>query len=99
VSSTENWILVSKDGEPDRKWWAHLLWVPAANLLVIGVYCLGYPEFRGPQVPLVVEGVGAQSLHTFITGSPVAVVAGHLAMRVTAVLYGSSSASQLPPHY
>jgi hypothetical protein len=71
----------------------------AASLLLIGVYHLGYPEFRGLQVLLVVAGVGVQSLLTLITGSPIAVVVGHVAMHITAVLYGFSSVSQLPPHY
>jgi hypothetical protein len=71
----------------------------AASLLVIAVYHLGYPEFRGPQVILVVVGVGIQSLLTLLTGSPIVVVLGHIAMHITAVLYGLNSVSQLPPHY
>lgn len=71
----------------------------ASSLLVIAVYHLGYPEFRGPQVILVVVGVGIQSLLTLLTGSPIVVVLGHIAMHITAVLYGLNSVSQLPPHY
>jgi hypothetical protein len=71
----------------------------AASLVVIGVYHLSYPEFRGPQVLLVVAGVGVQSLLSLISGSPIAVVLGHIAMHVTAVFYGLNSVSQLPPHY
>ena len=61
----------------------------ASSLLVIAVYHLGYPEFRGPQVILVVVGVGIQSLLTLLTGSPIVVILGHIAMHITAVLYGS----------
>jgi len=71
----------------------------AASLVMIAVYHLGYPEFRGPQVLLVVAGVGIQSLITLLTGSPIPVVLGHTAMHVTAVLYGLDSVIQLPPHY
>jgi hypothetical protein len=71
----------------------------ASSLLVIAVYPFGYPEFRGPQVILVVVGVGIQSLLTLLTGSPIVVVLGHIAMHITAVLYGLNSVSQLPPHY
>ncbi|HEX6384514.1 MAG TPA: hypothetical protein VF177_07580, partial [Anaerolineae bacterium] len=70
-----------------------------ASLLIIAVYHLGYPEFRGPQVFIVVVGVGVQSLLMLITGSPLVVILGHVAMHVAAVLYGINSVSQLPPHY
>lgn len=71
----------------------------AASLLIIAIYHLGYPEFRGPQVLLVVVGVGIQSLLTLLAGSPIVAVLGHIAMHVTAVLYGLNTVSQLPPHY
>lgn len=70
-----------------------------ASLLIIAVYHLGYPEFRGSQVIVVVVGVGIQSLLTLLTGSPIVVILGHIAMHITAVLYGLNSVSQLPPHY
>jgi hypothetical protein len=70
-----------------------------ASLLIIAVYHLGYPEFRGPQVGLIVVGVGIQSLLMLLTGSPIVVVLGHIAMHITAVLHGINSVSQLPPHY
>jgi hypothetical protein len=70
-----------------------------ASLLIIAVYHLGYPEFRGPQVLVVVLGVGVQSLLTLLTGSPIVAVLAHIAMHATAVLYGLNSVSQLPPHY
>lgn len=70
-----------------------------ASMLVIGVYHLGYPEFRGPQVLIVMLGVGAQTLGYIVTHSPIAPVISHIAMHVAAVLYGLQSVSQLPPHY
>jgi hypothetical protein len=70
-----------------------------ASMLVIGLYHLGYPEFRGPQVLLVIAGVAIQSLAYLLTRSPLTPVIGHVAMHLAAVLYGISSVSQLPPHY
>ena len=70
-----------------------------ASLVVIGLYHLGYPEFRGPQVFLIVAGVGVQSLACLLTGSPLPAVAAHLAMHLAAVLHGMESVAQLPPHY
>ena len=70
-----------------------------ASLLIIAVYHLGYPEFRGPQVGLIVVGVGIQSLIMLLAGNPMVVLIGHIAMHITAVLHGINSVSQLPPHY
>jgi hypothetical protein len=70
-----------------------------ASLIVIGMYHLGYPEFRGPQVLLIIAGVGVQSLACLLTGSPLPAVVGHVAMHLAAVLHGMESVAQLPPHY
>jgi hypothetical protein len=70
-----------------------------ASMLVIESYHLGYPEFRGPQVLLVVVGVGVQSLGYLLSRSPLAPVVSHVAMHVAAVLYSIATVSQLPPHY
>ena len=70
-----------------------------ASMLVIGLYHLGYPEFRGPQVLIVIVGVSAQSLAYLLTCSPLTPVICHIAMHIAAVLYGINSVSQLPPHY
>jgi hypothetical protein len=70
-----------------------------ASMLVIGLYHLGYPEFRGPQVLVVIAGVAVQSLVYLLARSPLAPVISHVAMHLAAVLYGISSVSQLPPHY
>jgi hypothetical protein len=70
-----------------------------ASMFMIALYHLGYPEFRGPQVLVVIVGVGAQSLGYLLSRSPLAPVISHIAMHVAAVLYGIASVSQLPPHY
>ncbi len=70
-----------------------------ASLLVIATYHLGYPECRGPQVFVIIAGVGIQSLVCIITGSPLPAVLGHIAMHITAVWHGMESVAQLPPHY
>lgn len=69
------------------------------SMLMIGVYHLGYPEFRGPQVMVVMVGVAIQSLGYLITRSPLAPVISHVAMHLAAVVYGIQTVSQLPPHY
>ena len=70
-----------------------------ASMVVIAVYHLGYPEFRGPQVLFPVFGVGVMSLAYIITGSPISALLSHIAMHIAAVLYGLQTAIQLPPHY
>ena len=70
-----------------------------ASMVVIAVYHLGYPEFRGPQVLFPVFGVGVMSLAYIITGNPLSALISHIAMHIAAVLYGLQTAIQLPPHY
>ena len=70
-----------------------------ASMVVIAVYHLGYPEFRGPQVLFPVFGVGVMSLVYIITGSPISALISHIAMHIAAVRYGLQTAIQLPPHY
>ncbi len=69
------------------------------SMLVIGIYHVGYPECRGPQVFMIMIGVAAQSLAYVLIRSPLTPVLGHVAMHVAAVLHGLNSVSQLPPHY
>ncbi|MEN9934194.1 MAG: hypothetical protein RLZZ387_773 [Chloroflexota bacterium] len=69
------------------------------SALVVGVYHLGYPEFRGTQVLVIMAGVAAQSLFYLISRSPLAPLISHVAMHVVAVLVGLQTFSQLPPHY
>ena len=70
-----------------------------ASMLVIAVYHLGYPEFRGHQVMFPVFGVSMMSLAYIATGNPISALISHIAMHITAVLYGLQTAMQLPPHY
>ena len=69
------------------------------SMVVVAVYHLGYPEFRGPQVIFPVVGVSLMSLIYVLTGNPLSAVISHVAMHMAAVLYGLESVSQLPPHY
>jgi len=71
----------------------------AGSLMVVAIYHLGYPEFRGPQVIFPIVGVSLMSLIYILTGSPLSAVISHVAMHIAAVLYGLESVSQLPPHY
>ena len=66
---------------------------------MIAVYHVGYPEFRGPQVIVVVLGVGVMSLAYIVTGNPTVAIISHVVMHIAAVLHGAESVSQLPPHY
>jgi hypothetical protein len=70
-----------------------------ASLILIGAYHLGYTEFRGTQVLVIIVGVGVQSLACLLTGNPLPAILAHMAMHLTAVLHGMDSVVQLPPHY
>ena len=70
-----------------------------ASMLVIGLYHLGYPEFRSAYVLTIMVGVGIQSLFYLLTRSALAPLISHVAMHITAVLVGLQTFSQLPPHY
>jgi hypothetical protein len=70
-----------------------------ASMLVIGLYHLGYPEFRSAYVLAIMAGVGFQSLFYLLTRSALAPLISHVAMHITAVLVGLQTFSQLPPHY
>jgi len=69
------------------------------SLVVIGLYHVGYPELRGPEVLTIMIGVGITSLAYLITGNPLTPVLGHIAMHIAAVLHGLNTVAQLPPHY
>jgi hypothetical protein len=70
-----------------------------ASMLVIGLYHLGYPEFRSAYVLMIVAGVGVQSLFYLLSRSALAPLISHVAMHIAAVLVGLQTFSQLPPHY
>ena len=69
-----------------------------ASLILIGAYHLGYPEFRGAQVLIIIAGVGVQSLACLLAGNPLPALIPHAAMHLAAVLHGMESVVQLPPH-
>jgi hypothetical protein len=71
----------------------------AASMVIIGMYHIGFPEFRGPQVMTVILGVGVMSLAYIVTGNPTVAVISHIVMHIAAVLQGAETMLQLPPHY
>lgn len=71
----------------------------AANAFVTAAYHLGYPEFRSKRVLLPVIGTSAMALAMLVTGSPLAAIISHGTMHVAAVLHGTETTVQLPPHY
>ena len=71
----------------------------AASVAVAAVYHFGFPEYGGAGLTSPVIGNGVLSLASLLGMSPVAAVAGHIAMHVAAVLHGIDTAVQLPPHY
>ena len=70
-----------------------------ASLLVTATYHLGYPEFQGSALLGPLVGAGVMSVAYLFSRSPFAPVLSHMAMHTAAVLYGLSTAIQLPPHY
>jgi hypothetical protein len=66
-----------------------------ASMLVVGLYHLGYPESRGPQVLIVITGNAGQSLFYLLSRSAVAPLISHVAMHITAVLYDPQTFGQL----
>jgi hypothetical protein len=77
---------------------AHLLAL-GASLAVTAAYHLGFPEFRGGALAAPLIGNGLITAAYLLTRSPIAPVAGHVAMHAAAVLHGMETAVQLPPHY
>jgi hypothetical protein len=69
------------------------------SVLVTAAYHLGYPEYRGTGLFGPVIGNTAMTLGYLITNNPLAAVFSHMAMHIAAVLHGSASVIQLPPHY
>lgn len=68
------------------------------SMFVIGLYHIGYPECREPEVMVIIVGVAVQSLGYVVSRSPLSPIISHVAMHVAAVLHGINSVSQLPPH-
>jgi hypothetical protein len=71
----------------------------AASVCVTIAYHLGYAEFHGLKLLLVVIGNVIITSSYLLTGSPLAAVSTHLIMHVAAVLHGMETTLQLPPHY
>lgn len=70
-----------------------------ASLAVTAAYHLGYAEFRGPTLILVLVGNAIITGSYLLTDSPLAAILSHVAMHIAAVLHGIESTLQLPPHY
>jgi hypothetical protein len=70
-----------------------------ASVFVTVAYHLGYAEFQGRKVVSVIIGNIIITATYVLTGSPLAAVATHVIMHVTAVMHGMETTLQLPPHY
>lgn len=70
-----------------------------ASILVTATYHLGYQEFQGPTLILVLLGNTIITSTYLVTGSPFAAVLTHIVMHLGAVLHGMETTLQLPPHY
>jgi hypothetical protein len=71
----------------------------AVSLVVTLAYHLGFAEYQGSGIGSPLIGNGIMSLGYIATGNPLTAVLAHMAMHVTAVLHGFTSAVQLPPHF
>ncbi|MFN8570724.1 MAG: hypothetical protein U0132_01630 [Gemmatimonadaceae bacterium] len=70
-----------------------------ASAIITAVYHLGFSEFRGASLLAPVLGNLLITLAYLLTGSPVAALVSHIMMHIAAVLHGSATTLQLPPHY
>lgn len=70
-----------------------------ASLLVTLTYHLGYPEFRNKRVGLVLAGNSLITLAFLLSANPFGSLISHTAMHIAAVMQGSETTVQLPPHY
>jgi hypothetical protein len=71
----------------------------AASLLVVGMYHLGFIEFRGASLRQPLLGNAIITAGYLLTGSPITPLAGHITMHIVAVLHGMETTVQIPPHY
>lgn len=71
----------------------------AASIFVTVAYHLGFTEFHGPALLMVIFGMIIITSVYLLTGSPLAAVAMHVIMHIAAVLHGMETTLQLPPHY
>lgn len=70
-----------------------------ASLTVTLLYHLGFSEYWGSGIKDPLLGNGIMSLGYIVTANPLTAVLAHIAMHVSAVLHGFTSAVQLPPHF
>lgn len=84
--------------KPGGRWrWGVLALTASAG--ITAAYHLGFAEFRGPSVIQPVIGNVLITAGYLLTGNPLAPVVGHVIMHGAAVLHGSATTVQLPPHY
>jgi hypothetical protein len=69
------------------------------SLIVTFLYHLGFSEYWGSGIKDPLVGNGIMSLGYIATANPLTAVLSHIAMHVSAVLHGFTSAVQLPPHF
>jgi hypothetical protein len=77
--------------------WGLAAW--GASLLVTALYHVGFVEFQGPALVQPVLGNALITLSYLLTGNPLAPLIAHVLMHMAAVLHGTETAVQLPPHY
>ncbi len=84
--------------EPLQRWkWG--LAALAGSLVVTALYHLGFAEFRGPALLQPLIGNAIVTMSYLVTGNPLAAILSHVIMHGAAVLHGTATAVQLPPHY
>jgi hypothetical protein len=69
-----------------------------ASLLVAFTYHIGYPEFRGRKVGLVLIGNALITLAYLLSANPLGALISHTVMHLAAVIQGPETTIQLPPH-
>jgi hypothetical protein len=68
-----------------------------ASLLITVTYHLGFPQFQGPAIVQPVIGNSVFALAYILSGSPLAPLAPHVALRVAAAIHAYGTSVPLPP--
>lgn len=71
----------------------------AASIFVTVAYHLGYTEFHGPALLMVIVGNTIITSAYLLTGSPIVAIVTHVIMHIAAIVRGMETTLQLPPHY
>jgi hypothetical protein len=71
----------------------------AVSLVVTLLYHVGFSEYWGSGIKDPLVGNGIMSVGYIATANPLTAILSHVAMHVSAVLHGFTSAVQLPPHF